>query len=105
MIWLLAAMLITHKPQRIPAVIMVAGCMVMMRLQVELMEFIGYPHGLIGFMGSYVFYRGLAVYSVCYAVYLILAHYSPGSKGSIFVAASISMFFIAFFMSSVVMVL
>ena len=62
----------------------------------ELMHTTGYPTGFINLMSSQALDRGLVVYSIFYVLYLILAHYSPNTKGPIFVAGSISIFFMAF---------
>lgn len=104
-IWLILAVLVTQKGQRIVAGASVAACMLMMRMQVEFLASIGYQKGLVGLMDSHVFSRGIIVYSICYILYFLLALFSPQAKGSIMMAASITMFFAAFFVSSLIMVL
>jgi len=105
-LWLLAAFILVHPGQRMMSALFVGLSMVMMRLMVELMDFIGYPNGFFGIMPQYnAFDRGLLVYSAYYVLFFVMAHYSPGSRGPIFMAASISMFFMALFTTIVAMVL
>lgn len=104
-IWIPIALYIVNKDQRIWAVGFILSCMLMMRLQIEVMQDIGYERGFTNFMTSDAFDRGLVVYSVFYVAYLILAHYSPNTKGPIFIAGSISIFFLAFFASTFIMLL
>lgn len=81
------------------------SCMMMMRLQVELMTEIGFEYGIMNVMSSNVFDRGLAVYSFFYMAFLILVQYSPNTKGALFIAGAISIFFMAFFSSIIIMLL
>lgn len=105
LIWLPLGLFIAKKGQRIWTTSFLLSCMVMMRLEVELMESIGFKNGIIGFMTSDAFDRGLVVYSVFYVAFLILVHYSPDTKGAIFYASAISIFFMAFFSSALIMLL
>lgn len=104
-LWLVVALAVVHRQHRWLVLGFMAACMIMVRLQTELMIVAGYPRGILRFIESDVFSRGLITYSIFYALYLILAYYSPGTKGPIFMAASISIFFMALFVSTVVMVL
>lgn len=104
-IWLPLAWFVVNKEQRWLALGTIAGCMVMMRLEAELIESTGFSHGMLPFLDSPVYDRGLVVYSVFYVLYLILAYYSPGSRSWVFTAASISIFFMASIVSIFVMVL
>jgi hypothetical protein len=79
--------------------------MIMMRLMAELMEFIGYPNGLMGFMSTSVLGRGLGVYSLFYMAYILFAHFSPGRDGWLFMGVSVTMFFTAALTYTIVMVL
>lgn len=105
LIWLPIVFLMVTKEQRIWAVGFLFSCMLMMRLQVEVMQEIGYDEGFTGLMTSDSFDRGLVVYSIFYVAYLILAHYSPNTRGPMFIAGSISIFFMAFFASTFIMLL
>lgn len=104
-LWLPIAFFTVHKRHRWWALGFIAGCMVMMRLQSELMEYGGYDHGILGLMTSHVFSRGLVTYSVYYMLFLIMAHYSPRTEGVVFMAACLSIFFMAMFTTVVVMLL
>ena len=105
LIWIPIGLFVVKKEQRLWVLGFFSGCMLMMRMQVELMNATNYPTGFINLMSSTAFDRGLVIYSVFYVLYLTLAHYSPNARGPVFVAASISIFFMAFFTSSIIMVL
>lgn len=105
LLWLPIVLFIVTKEQRLWAVGFLFSCMLMMRLQVEVMHEIGYTKGFTNLLTSTAFDRGLVVYSIFYVAYLILAHYSPNTKGPMFIAGSISIFFMAFFSSTFIMLL
>ncbi len=104
-IWLPLGLFIATKGQRWLVSAFFITCMIMMRLQVEVMQSINYPNGFAGLLSSGAFERGMVTYSLFYVIYLILVYFSPNSRGVIFFAASISIFFMAFFISSMVMLL
>ena len=104
-IWLFIAFFAVHKDHRRTAVLFVFGCMALMRMQAELMVSIGYPNGILFFMDSHVFNRGLVIYTVCYLIYLAVVHFSAKNDKSIVMASSIGMFFMVFFASSVLLML
>ncbi len=103
--WLALAWCVARKDQRGWVVGFFIVSMLMMRLQAELMASIGYPDGLIGLMDTPVYTRGLIVYSIAYAVYMIVLRYSVNAKGTLLMAASLAFFFMAFFTAAIVMVL
>lgn len=94
-----------HKPHRLYALGFILSCMLMMRLEIELMDGIGYGHGILNFMQSHIHNRLLVVYSVIYMLYFVMAYYSPNTKGAVMLAASISVFFFVLFLSVFIMVL
>lgn len=104
-LWLPIAVLAVHKGHRIWAAGFVLACAFMMRLQVELMESVGYPTGILPLLDSDLMRRGMVTYSVFYVIYIALAYYSPGSHKHVMMAATISMFFVAMFVSSLIMLL
>lgn len=104
-IWIPIAAVSVHKGQRIKAVAFVLFCMLTMRIQDELIRDTGYETGYLNFMQSDIFNRAQIVYSVFIVLYLILSHYSPHTKGVVYMAASISIYFMAFITSMLVMVL
>lgn len=105
LLWFPVVLLVLQKHHRPYALGFLAACMIMMRLQTELMESTGYNTGFTTFMDSSAHNRGLVTYSIFYIIYIALALYSPGTKGTIFMAASISIFFAALFTSMIVMVI
>lgn len=104
-VWIPVAALMVHQGQKIKAVVFVLGCMVAMRLQVELIQSTGFTKGVLGLIDMPLFQRGLLVYSLFIVLFIALSYFSPGTRGVIYLAASISLFFMAFFVGSVVMLL
>lgn len=104
LIWLPVALLIVHKDQRLLSVAFMTIAFVMMRLQVELMDYIGYPNGLFNVIKSPVLYRSQIVYSLSYAFYIVLSFYSPGSRGAVHMLGALGIFFATFVVSSLIMV-
>ena len=102
-LWIPAALFIVHKKQRIKAVLFVLACMVSLRLQAEMIALTGFSTGFVGLFDGDVFHRGMIFYGVCIALYLILSYYSPRTRGVIYMAASLSIFFMAFVGSMVLM--
>ena len=105
LIWLPIGLLAVHKHHRLMAAGFFIGCMVMMRLQAELMVSTGFGDGFTGLIEMSAHNRGQITYSIFYVIYIVLAIYSPGTRGSVFMAASISTFFAALFVSMIIMVL
>ena len=105
LMWLPIGLASVHKPQRALSAGFFISCMIMMRLQIELMHSTGYSNGFTTLMTSDVSIRALVVYSLFYAIYIIMAVYSPKTTGTIYMAASISIFFAALFTSMIVMVI
>ncbi len=104
-IWLPVAFLIVHKPHRWWAVGFIICSMILIRLQAEMMVFIGYDNGIMGLMSSNVHSRGLVVSGIFYILFFIMAHYSKETKGVIFMAASLTIFFAIFVTFALVMLL
>ena len=105
LLWLPLGLLAMHKQHRCWAIGFFIGCMLMMRLQAELMVSTGYDNGFLGLFEMGAHRRGQNTYSIFYVIYIALAVYSPGTKGPIFMAASISIFFAALFTSMIVMLI
>jgi hypothetical protein len=102
-LWIPAALFIVHKKQRVKAVLFVIACMLSLRLQAEMIELTGFDTGFTGLFEGNVFRRGMLFYSICIAGYLLLSYYSPRTKGVIYMAASLSIFFMAFVGSMILM--
>ncbi len=94
-----------QKDQRWIVLIFMITCMFMARMQAELMYAIDYPIGILDFLSIPVLGRAIIIYSFAYMLYLVFLHYMPKNSGSILMASSIAVFFMAFFTSSVVMLL
>lgn len=104
-VWILVALLLAKKNQRLVSIAFIVSCMLMMRMQVEMLASAGFAHGIFKLLPYTIFERGLACYSLLYTVYCAFLKFSPGSRGSILLATVISLFFIGFFVSSFVMLL
>ena len=103
LLWIPIALFIVHKGQKLKAVFFILICVATLRLQMEIMQSIGYSGGLTGFFEMSSFNRGLIVYSVFIAGYLLLSYLSPYTRGPIYLAASLSIFFMAFVCSTALM--
>lgn len=104
-LWLPIAYVGVHKKHRWWALGFVACSMLLVRLLAETMTHIGYEHGIMGFMTSNVYSRGIVVSSLYYALFLIMAHFSPNTKGVVFMAACLTLFFAIFVTAALVMLL
>lgn len=104
-VWLPIAGLAVHKGQRLKAVAFVLLCMLVMRLQIEIVQSTGFKTGFTGLWDASLYHRGVITYSVFIFLYLLLSYYSPYTRGVIYLAASISIFFMAFAVSSFIMVI
>lgn len=84
----------------------VLSCSLFMRLQVELLGSMGYTdQSILNLMQSRPYFRALIIYSVFIAIFLVLAHFSPNTKGVIYLAACLSILVIALVVSTVFMVI
>ncbi len=104
-IWMPIAYFSVHKKHRWWALGLVIACMILIRLQAEIMVYIGYGNGIMGFMTSNVHTRGIAVSSFYYILFIIIAHFSPKTEGIVFMAACLSFFFSIFVTTAIVMLL
>lgn len=104
-LWLLIALIIAGRKQKILSFAFILSCMAMMRLQVEMLGSMGFPHGVLSILPYHIFWRGLVVYSIIYALYFLFIKVSPGSKGSLLLASALTLFFGGFFISSFIMIL
>lgn len=102
--WLILALVAARKDQRLWVIAFFAASMVMMRMLVELMAYIGYPHGITGLVGMLVQTRAMLLYGLFYIAYIAFFYYSPGAKGTLLMAGSIGFFFAAFFTTAIIMI-
>lgn len=104
-IWLPLGLVIVDKSKRLIWCGFMLSCAFMMRMQVELMEWMGHPRGYTGLLDMHAFDRGLICYSIIYGLYLILMSLSKYSLRLIVMAVSISFLIGALVFSAIIMVL
>ena len=104
-VWIPIAALAVHKGQRLKAMAFVILCMSVMRLQLGIIHSLGFDKGATGLWDASLYHRGLVTYSVFIMLFLVLSYFSPYTKGVIYLAASLSIFFMAFTVSSLIMVI
>ena len=83
----------------------ILSCIFILRLQVELMELIGFSRGAFLVLDTHVLERGQLVYGVVFVAYFLWAYHLRRMSPVIFMAHSIAFFFIGLVSSTVVMVL
>lgn len=105
LLWVPVAWLCLHKGQRLKATLFVLMCAFVMRLQIELMQSIGYGNGFFRLIDTPLYIRGLVTYSLFILGLFILSYFSPKTDSFVYIAASITIFIAAFCVSSLVMVL
>lgn len=104
-IWLPIGFMVVRKDQRLMTVAFIFTCLLTLRTQVELIESTGYSTGFLGIMDSPLLGRGMVVYGLVITLFLVLAYYSPRTRGVIFFAATLSMYILAFCLSLLIMTL
>lgn len=105
LLWIPAAYLLVRKGQRVGAIIFTLVCVFALRMQVELMDQIGFHHGFFKFVDLPVLYRGFMTYAVFIAVFLFISRISREKDAYIFIAAGITVFMAAFAVSTFIMLL
>lgn len=105
LLWVPVALLCLHQGQRMKGAFFVLICAFIMRLQIQLMEEIGFGNGFLTLMSTPLHTRGLIVYSLFILIFFLLSYYSPKIDKFVHIAASITIFTAAFVVSFAVMVL
>lgn len=105
LLWVPVAFLTMEKGKRLLTSGFALSCSLLLRLQVELLQDMGYTRGFFGLMQAPILARGLITYGLFILLFLLLAYFSKGSDKSIHIAASITIMIVAFCVSSLVMVL
>ena len=105
LLWVVVAVLFAKGRYKIYSIMFVIGCVLMLRLQVALMQEIGFAKGILQWIDTPVLFRGMIAYGVFIAAFLGLVGLSKDNNTYIFMAAGITIFTIAFCVSSAVMVL
>lgn len=104
-LWLPAGWFVVHKAHRWMTVAFIATCIVTLRTQVELMKSIGFPTGIMPILDGPIYDRGLIAYSLIIALFLLLAHFSPGTQRIVFFTAALSIYIVAFCVTMLLMML
>lgn len=104
-LWIPVALAIMERGKKLFTCGFILSCVLLLRLQVELLHQIGLPYGFFGLMDSPIFIRGMIAYSTFIAFFLALAYYSPGADKNVHIAASITILIAAFCVSLFFMVL
>lgn len=104
-IWLPVGVLVVRKEQRLMTFAFILTGLITLRTQVELIESTGFKTGFLNVMESSMLSRGMIVYSVVFMLFLVLAYFSPNTRGVIFFAAALSIYVLAFCSSMIIMVL
>lgn len=103
LLWLPVALVTVHKGQRVLVVAFMLVCILTLRVQVELMHSFGKPGGFTGLLESGAYERGLVTYGIVFALFLILAYFSPRTQGVVFLAATLTIYILTFCLSMLVM--
>jgi hypothetical protein len=104
-LWLPIGLVAVRRGQRLMTTAYIATCIISLRTQLELMSEIGYSRGFLGLTDFGLYERGLVVYGLVIALFLVLAHFSPRTKGAIFLAAIITLYIFGFCASTLIMFL
>lgn len=104
-LWILIALIFLRKSQKLRGVLFILVCMLFLRLQVEFMREFGYEQGFLPFLTLPVLYRGYMTYGVFIAGFLLLSHFSREKDPFVYMAAAITVFIIAFVVTSLIMVI
>ena len=105
LLWIPVFFFGVHKRHRWYAAGFAVGSIILVHTLSEIMVSIGYPNGIIGYMTSNVHSRLLITSSIIYSIFLLLAHFSSKTFGVVFMAASLTFFFLILLVGSIVMVL
>lgn len=105
LIWIPIAILSVHEGQRVNSAVFCAFCYMSLRMQLEVLNAFDAPNGFFDLLTMDPYIRGLASYGFVTILYLLLSIFSPNTKGAVFMAASLSLYFLALSISSVIMAL
>ena len=103
LLWLPIGWYAVDQKHRLKTLSFIITCILVLRTQVELIESTGFGEGFLPFIEVPAFTRGLIVYSLAITLFLLLAHFSPRTQNIVFFAAALTIFFFAFVISMVFM--
>ena len=96
-LWLPISLFMVPRGKRLMVLAFIIACILTLRTQIELMNGIGHPNGILGLMpGLGLYERGLIVYGLLIGLFLILAKFSPKSSAMVFLAVIITIYLFAF---------
>jgi len=104
-LWIPLALMLVRKKQRLNVVLFIAACIFTLRLQVELMESVGYSTGFLPLLTFPELYRGYIVYGFFIGVFVGLSRWSRERDVYINMAAAITVYISAFCVSTFIMAL
>lgn len=105
LLWAPIALLVAPRGLKIKTALFTLFCWLLLRLQVEFFQQIGFGRGFLHLMHSDILVRGQVTYGVIILFFLILTYFSRGVDKHVHIAASITMLIVAFCISTIVMVL
>ncbi len=104
-IWLPIIFFGVHKNHKWWALGFGVSSIIITHLITETMVYIGHERGIMGLLDWHAQTRATVVSSFYYCLFLILAHFSKNTQGVVFMAACLSIFFMIFVTTSLVMLL
>jgi len=105
LLWVPVALIVLHKGQRLASVLYILTCALTLRLQVELMDSIGFSEGILPVIDMPLYTRGLIIYSLFILIHLALSYFSPRTDRFVYMAYIISLYIFAFCVSAGFMLL
>ncbi|MEM6812266.1 MAG: hypothetical protein AAF549_07345 [Pseudomonadota bacterium] len=105
LLWLPVVFIFLTKRYWLKATLLIISCIFTLRMQVELMESIGYPTGILPFLDIHALFRGYIVYGLFIFAFIALSIFSKYENGYVYLAASISLYFASFILSTGVLLL
>lgn len=103
-IWLPVGWFLVEKEQRLKVALYFLICIFTLRTQIELMESIDFPNGILGWVKFSLYHRGLVIYSLINVAFLAALHHFPATKGVFLIAFMLSVYVAAFCVSMLAMV-
>lgn len=104
-LWIPVLFFGVHKKHRWYACGFATGSIILVHTMSEIMTSIGYPNGIIGYISLDVHSRLLIISIIIYSAFLLVARFSSKTLGVVFMAASLTFFFLILVVGSLIMVL
>jgi len=104
-IWIPLVFVFAAKRHWVTAILLILMSIFTLRLQVELMQEIGYATGILPFWDWPVLYRGYIVYGVFIFTFLFLSFFSKRENAYVYIAAAIGIYVLSFCLSTALMLI